>query len=86
MFDLSEKPVYFPNNANKYTLENPRLSPKFTCNVMFFQVVHSCLNWFQLFDKLRYFPMPSSYHIYDSSVEKHVLAIQKVWGSILRQG
>ena len=35
---------------------------------------------------LKYFSMPLTKHRFDSLVEKHLLAVQKVWGSILRQG
>ena len=86
MFYLSEKPVYFPNIGNKYTLEKLRLSLKCTCNVLFFQAVYSCRNSCQLFNELRYFQMPFSYHIFDGLVDKYMLSMQKVWGSILRHG
>ena len=85
MFYLSEKPVYFPTIGKKYTLEKLRLSLKCTCNVLFFQSVYSRLNSCQLFDELRYFLVPFSYHIFDSLVENYMLPMQKVWGSILRR-
>ena len=85
MFYLSEKPVFFTNIANTYILEKPRLHPIYTCNGLLFQVVLSCLNSCQVKIKTSYFLMPLIKHKYTSSVEKYMLANQKVRGSILCQ-
>ena len=62
-----------------------KLHKKSTCNTLLFQVIYSCLNSCQRKIKRSCFFMSSIKHQYNSSVERHMLGNQKVWGLILSQ-